>query len=218
MVFVVCLLTYCLIDYNDSTPEGIKRVKMASANIINTRGCNGRTALHTAVHFRQKECVVWLLEHRANPNLDESSGLTPLHVASRRMSPSLTALLLDHDANPFKRLASPNQWGVFETPLFSALSVHLSPPVVKVYYERGIWLSKDDFAALVSRISETRSMQTMASEILACVNDILATQLRLVETHARKLSTSISSTTSSDSASAAVPATDGGAQHESKRS
>lgn len=72
--------------------RGIKRVVEALLKAgakVNAQGGgrDGRTALHQAVEFRDRELTTLLLEHEANPNLRDASGQTPLDLTKARFAP-----------------------------------------------------------------------------------------------------------------------------------
>ncbi|KAH8076033.1 hypothetical protein JL721_16 [Aureococcus anophagefferens] len=64
---------------------------------------SNQTALHKAVLYDFRDCVVVLLEHGANPNVADNSGRTPLHSSVTRNNVPLTRALLDAGADPQSR-------------------------------------------------------------------------------------------------------------------
>jgi len=59
------------------------------------------TPLHAAAEFNYSEIVKLLLEHGANPNIQENKyGYTPLHYAAKKCHVNVARVLLDHGADP----------------------------------------------------------------------------------------------------------------------
>jgi len=59
------------------------------------------TPLQGAAEFNYPEVVKLLLEHGANPNIQENKyGWTPLHVAAKKCHVDVARVLLDHGADP----------------------------------------------------------------------------------------------------------------------
>jgi ankyrin repeat protein len=58
-----------------------------------------RTALHEASREGHLECVKILLEHGANPNVSDPSGVTPLHQSAFRGHFEITAALVNAKAD-----------------------------------------------------------------------------------------------------------------------
>jgi ankyrin repeat protein len=58
------------------------------------------TPLQAAAEFNYPEVAELLLEHGANPNIQDNDGDTPLHLAALRDYCEVVKLLLDHGADP----------------------------------------------------------------------------------------------------------------------
>ncbi|MFP3267856.1 MAG: ankyrin repeat domain-containing protein [Thermoproteus sp.] len=59
------------------------------------------TPLQGAAEFNYPEVVKLLLEHGANPNIQENKyGWTPLHYAAKKCHVDVARVLLDHGADP----------------------------------------------------------------------------------------------------------------------
>lgn len=65
---------------------------------IETRDCDGDTALHVCVRRKDHEAVRLLLNAGADPNGVGDMGLTPLHIAVQSGSADIAGLLLRHGA------------------------------------------------------------------------------------------------------------------------
>lgn len=65
---------------------------------MDVRDKTGRTLLHMAAQFGATECVHWLLEHRANPNIRTGSGATPTHLAASGAHLQSLSCLIKHGA------------------------------------------------------------------------------------------------------------------------
>jgi len=62
------------------------------------KATSGFTLLHSAAIGRQKEVVLMLLEHHADPNLQDRHGSTPLHVAAGEDQVEIIELLMKYGA------------------------------------------------------------------------------------------------------------------------
>ncbi|ELU17099.1 hypothetical protein CAPTEDRAFT_65990, partial [Capitella teleta] len=67
----------------------------AKVNIADSEA--GRTPLIKAVECCQEECVLLMLEAKANPNLKDSQGDAALHYAARSGNEDIIKMLLDCD-------------------------------------------------------------------------------------------------------------------------
>jgi hypothetical protein len=61
------------------------------------------TSLHVAVHINDYVTARILLEHQANPNVQDWEGKTPLHYAACNGNSDMVVLLLGYNANPLIR-------------------------------------------------------------------------------------------------------------------
>lgn len=59
-----------------------------------------RTALMNAALYNQAEIITWLLEQKANLNLQDKNGYTALHFSAQEAAIESTRLLLKHGADP----------------------------------------------------------------------------------------------------------------------
>merc|ERR1712080_102728 len=84
--------------------------------LINRHDNKGRTAMHFAASRGSDEIVHLLLEHGANPNLQDYNGNTPLHLAACTHHIRVITLLLRFGAD----VAATDAFG--KTPLHLALS------------------------------------------------------------------------------------------------
>ena len=85
---------------------------------VHQRGWIGDTPLHWPCHNGFIEIVRLLLDHGANPNIEENNwvGGTPLHWASERNADIVT-LLIAHGADPNARVTRPGSHHLGGTPL-----------------------------------------------------------------------------------------------------
>lgn len=60
----------------------------------------GMTALHWAVSNKNMAGIRWLLDKKADPNLEDEQGRTPLKIALDNKDQRAMAMLLDRGANP----------------------------------------------------------------------------------------------------------------------
>ncbi|MBR0423416.1 MAG: ankyrin repeat domain-containing protein, partial [Clostridia bacterium] len=60
----------------------------------------GQTPLHYAVDNRRWEIIDLLLQHNANPNIQNNDNKTPLHIATEYADQKMVELLLQHGADP----------------------------------------------------------------------------------------------------------------------
>jgi hypothetical protein len=80
---------------------------------VNTRLCDGQTALHEAALYGSMAATRMLLANGADPNSQDDEGCSPLHLAMYFGSSKKVALLLDYGANPNVRNAkgqTPLMW------------------------------------------------------------------------------------------------------------
>ena len=70
---------------------------------VDTRDCDGDTALHVLVRRKDLAGVELLLTASANPNAVGDMGETPLHVAIRSGSDDIVLALMRHGARPEAR-------------------------------------------------------------------------------------------------------------------
>lgn len=73
---------------------------LEAAAAVNHRGFLNKTALFWAVDRGYVPTAELLLTKGANPNINDSEGLTPLIISARTGNSRLTRLLLDHRAEP----------------------------------------------------------------------------------------------------------------------
>uniref|UniRef100_A0ABD2XML8 PRANC domain-containing protein n=1 Tax=Trichogramma kaykai TaxID=54128 RepID=A0ABD2XML8_9HYME len=89
---------------------------------VNFRDKSGRTPLHLAVKYRNKELVALLLQRSANPNFIDQDGSTPLHyICKKVVDDGLAEMLFEFcdENNRMLRLDVQNKWD--NTPLHEAL-------------------------------------------------------------------------------------------------
>ena len=68
--------------------------------IVDVRGYEGRTPLHTASMFGLVDIMPWLFDHGADVNaLQQYQRWTPLHLAAGNRFPEAVQLLLEHNAD-----------------------------------------------------------------------------------------------------------------------
>lgn len=98
--------------------------------LLESRNALGKTPLHYAVTFAQKEAMVFLIEQGADVSAPDGTGLTPLHVAAIVDVRGPARLLLDAGAT----LEAKDNFG--DTPLHSA-AMHGSMRVLEFLLDRG---------------------------------------------------------------------------------
>ncbi len=60
----------------------------------------GQTPLHMAVDRGHKKFVETLLNHYADPNIQDTQGFTPLHIAARKGMVTITKMLISRGCCP----------------------------------------------------------------------------------------------------------------------
>ncbi|KAM6914986.1 ankyrin repeat and SOCS box protein 2-like [Xenentodon cancila] len=70
----------------------------AQPGMTNKRTAHGETPLLVAINREHLECVQVLLEHRADPDIQNNEKETPLYRACEKNSPAMVAMLLNHGA------------------------------------------------------------------------------------------------------------------------
>ena len=79
----------------------VKRLVVSCGVDPNVKDNDGRTPLHRAAKRGHVDIVKLLLEHGANPNIQENKyGYTPLHVAVKNCHVDVVRVLLEHGADP----------------------------------------------------------------------------------------------------------------------
>ncbi|XP_068124131.1 unconventional myosin-XVI isoform X2 [Hyperolius riggenbachi] len=73
---------------------------LAAGGTVNEKNEDGVTLLHIACACGYKEVASQLLEHNADPDVQDMQYWTPLHLASKYGQTSLVKILLVHRANP----------------------------------------------------------------------------------------------------------------------
>lgn len=88
-----------LVEILQSTSSALFPAELGSRLItIETRDCDGDTALHVCVRRKDREAVRLLLDAGADPNGVGDMGLTPLHIAIQSGSADIAGTLLAHGA------------------------------------------------------------------------------------------------------------------------
>lgn len=98
--------------------------------LLESRNALGKTPLHYAVTFAQKEAMEFLIEQGADVSAPDGTGLTPLHVAAIIDVPGAARLLVDAGA----ALEAKDNFG--DTPMHSA-AMHGSLRVLEFLLEEG---------------------------------------------------------------------------------
>ncbi len=98
--------------------------------LLESRNALGKTPLHYAVTFAQKEAMEFLIEQGADVSAPDGTGLTPLHVAAIIDVPGAARLLVDAGA----ALEAKDNFG--DTPMHSA-AMHGSLRVLEFLLARG---------------------------------------------------------------------------------
>ena len=83
----------------DATLNGKIVTARTLADVNAQGGASQMTALHFAVHKKQKELVEILLAKGADPNKRDSTGETPLHLAAFTGAPEIARLLVNAGAD-----------------------------------------------------------------------------------------------------------------------
>lgn len=78
-------------------PE-IAEILLSAGSDVNARAPAGTTALHGAVIFRQQSMVKWLLDHGADPKVQDGNGKTALDIAEEQGDEGTAALLQEYGA------------------------------------------------------------------------------------------------------------------------
>ncbi|SPR13319.1 ankyrin repeat domain-containing protein [Orientia tsutsugamushi] len=87
---------HCVITPTYSNVDRIELL-VSRGGDINIQKNNGRTVLHDAAKYGQKNIVEWLLSRNANALLKDNSGKTPAHFAAKYGYKDVMKLLLDKD-------------------------------------------------------------------------------------------------------------------------
>jgi ankyrin repeat protein len=86
-----------------SEAEEVRRIQALikdSPDLINARGSEGRTQLHSAASAGQLVVARFLLENGAEVDAHDNYGNTPLHNAAQNGHKAMVELLLSHKADP----------------------------------------------------------------------------------------------------------------------
>ncbi|KAL0486641.1 tankyrase [Acrasis kona] len=68
-------------------------------NLVEKKECGGQTPLHVAVNKGYKKVCETLLNHLADPNVQDAQGFTPLHIAARKGLTEIAKLIISKGAN-----------------------------------------------------------------------------------------------------------------------
>lgn len=79
--------------------EKVKNILKADPEQLQAVTAEGKSPLHMATGWGQKEIVLFLLKEGANINALNNQGGTAIHVAASRNQPECAAILLDHGAD-----------------------------------------------------------------------------------------------------------------------
>jgi ankyrin repeat protein len=82
------------------TTGDLAKVKQALICTNPNISAGGMRPLHIAARNGYLEIVELLLEHGANPNVQDNDGRTPLHYAVENCHVGVARVLLDHGADP----------------------------------------------------------------------------------------------------------------------
>ncbi len=96
--------------------QGAKDAIGEGAN-VNARGVSSRTPLYYAAACARSAIVQLLLDHKADPNLDDDDGQTPLHMAVIEKKFTQAETLLEGGANidfQYEKKATPLHTAFFE--------------------------------------------------------------------------------------------------------
>ena len=97
---------------------GVKAMLQAEPGLVHQTNELDKTPLHYAVHYKQVEMLPILLEHGADLNAKDITGLTPLHVAAIIGQRDSAEWLLAHGAD----LEPKDNFG--DTPVHTAAIFH----------------------------------------------------------------------------------------------
>lgn len=90
----LCQCEKCRKYQQDVTPSPYRKVD------IDSRGLDGKTALHLSALYGFEHITSVLLKHGANPNIANSNRkCTPLHLACQYNHPKVVSILLQHHAD-----------------------------------------------------------------------------------------------------------------------
>ncbi len=106
-----------------------RQIIESNPNLVNSPiGSDGGTCLLWASVTNHKEIVELLLNHDANPNIQDNEGFTPLHAAIENNCIGIVSLLLSRGANPNLQNnegITPLHWAAFEPPRVEILELLL---------------------------------------------------------------------------------------------
>ena len=85
---------------NGESREKAIRLIENGAGVNEVNAANGWTPLHAAAANGHKMMVAALLEHGADPNMQDLNGSTPLHAAMARRHTDTAGVLLSRGADP----------------------------------------------------------------------------------------------------------------------
>ena len=143
---------------------------------INAIQSNGKSLLHNAVESGQIASTRFLLQNRANPDIQDRSGATPLHSAAQRGRRDLIGELLSFGANLNAR---DNQ---LQNPLFYAVRADQLEAARFLILE-GIDTSRTDAEGRTPLHFLSRNTQVALAELLVSQDiDPLTTTTRTLET------------------------------------
>ncbi len=132
-IFVMCVLAGCGTSVHDDVARGdldaLKRKLEGDLTLLESKNELGKTPLHYAVTFAQKEAMEYLIAQGADASAPDGTGLTPLHVAAIVDVRGAARLLLDAGA----ALEATDSFG--DTPLHSA-AMHGSMHVLDFLLDR----------------------------------------------------------------------------------
>ncbi|PKL45423.1 MAG: hypothetical protein CVV41_00065 [Candidatus Riflebacteria bacterium HGW-Riflebacteria-1] len=105
-VFTAAYLSGALLsagEIHDACQAGdlakVKKILQQDPEQIQAVTPEGKSPLHMATGWGQKEIVIFLLKEGAKINALNNQGGTPIHVAASRNQPECAAILLDHGAD-----------------------------------------------------------------------------------------------------------------------
>ncbi|BAG39668.1 ankyrin repeat-containing protein 04_02 [Orientia tsutsugamushi str. Ikeda] len=124
---------------------------------IDVQKNNGRTVLHDAAEYGQKDIVEWLLSRNAKALLRDNSGKIPAHFAAQYGYKDVMKLLLDKDCNIINLQDNGGQTVLHLAVLRHSTLLNREPNEEYIRYEER-WLSEDERLDALSRSAELIKM------------------------------------------------------------